>query len=103
RVILQAMQKDGFINKVKAWLEDPKQKTYDVFGMLINAFQVSFGGLGAEFKFQLDPKKYEQISPFEKYTAFFDYFDEALGMLLKAWCDKGTLVIFIDDLDRCLP
>ncbi len=103
RVILQAMQRDGFINKIKAWLDDPKQKTYDVFGMLINAFQVSFGGLGAEFKFQLDPKKYEQISPFEKYTAFFDYFDEALDMLLKTWCDKGTLVIFIDDLDRCLP
>ena len=103
RVILQAMGRDGFINKVKAWLDDPKQKSYDVFGMFINAFQVSFGGLGAEFKFQLDPKKHEQISPFEKYTAFFDHFDEAFDLLLKTWCGNGTLVVFIDDLDRCLP
>ncbi len=104
RVILQAMGRDGFINKIKAWMEDPKQKSYDVFGMFINAFGISFGGLGAEFKFQLDPKKHEQISPFEKYTAFFDYFDEAFSLLLKAWAGRdGKLVIFIDDLDRCLP
>jgi len=91
RVILQSMGRDGFINKVKAWLEDPKQKSYDVIGTFINAFQVSFGGLGAEFRLQLDPKKHEQISPFEKYTAFFDHFDEAFELLLKTWCDKGAI------------
>jgi len=104
RVILQAMGRDGFINKIKAWLDDPKQKSYDVFGMFINAFGISFGGLGAEFKFQLDPKKHEQISPFEKYTAFFDHFNDAFSFLLETWVSKdGILAIFIDDLDRCLP
>lgn len=104
RVILQAMRRDGFMNKLKAWIEDPKQSSYDVIAMFINAFEASFGGLGAEFKFKLDPKKHEQPSPFEKYTAFFDYFDEAFNALLKSWVgDDGVLVIFIDDLDRCLP
>lgn len=66
RVILQAMRRDGFMNKLKAWIEDPKQSSYDVIAMFINAFEASFGGLGAEFKFKLDPKKHEQPSPFEK-------------------------------------
>jgi hypothetical protein len=104
RVILQAMRHDGFMNKLKAWFEDPRQSSYDVMAMFINAFEASFGGLGAEFKFKLDPKKHEQPSPFEKYTAFFDYFDEAFNALLKSWVgDDGVLVVFIDDLDRCLP
>ena len=114
RVILHAMQRDGFINELKAWMEDPKQPSYDFLGMFLNAFQVSFGGLGAEFKFQLDPKKYETPSKFEEHTAFFDYFNEAFERLLAVWVhgkgnyaeieeSKGALVIFIDDLDRCLP
>lgn len=104
RVILQSMQRDGFMGQLKAWANDPQTKTYDMVAMFINAFELSFGGLGAEVKFNLDPKKYEQPSPFEKYTAFFDYFDEAFNTLLRSWTGKdGILVIFIDDLDRCLP
>lgn len=114
RGILLAMGRDGFISKIKAWMEDPKQPSYDIIGMFLNAFQVSFGGLGAEFKFQLDPKKYETPSKIEEHTAFFDYFSEAFERLLALWVhgkgdyaeieeSKGALVIFIDDLDRCLP
>lgn len=103
RVILQAMQRDGFINKIKAWFGDPNQPSYDVIAMLFNAFEVSFGGLGANFKLKLDPNKYQEISPIKQHTAFFDYFNEAFEALLKSWTDNGTLVIFIDDLDRCLP
>ncbi len=103
RVILQAMQKDGFINKVKAWFGDPNQPSYDVIAMLFNAFEVSFGGLGANFKLKLDPNKYQEISQIKQHTAFFDYFNEAFEALLKSWTNNGTLVIFIDDLDRCLP
>lgn len=104
RVILQSMQRDGLMGKLKAWLEDPRQTSYDVIAMFINAFEASFGGLGAEFKFKLDPKKHEQPSPFEKYAAFFDHFDDAFNALLKSWVgDDGVLVVFIDDLDRCLP
>jgi formylglycine-generating enzyme required for sulfatase activity len=114
RVILNAMQRDGFMNQLRAWLEDPHQPSYDLVGMLINAFEISFGGLGAAFKFKLDPAKYQEPSPFKQHTAFFDYFSEAFERLLALWVhgkgdfaeikeDKGALVIFIDDLDRCLP
>lgn len=99
RVILQAMQKDGLINKLKAELNDPTQKQYDFVAMFINAFEASFGGL----KFKLDMQKHAEASPFEKYAAFFDYFDEAFDVLLNTWLKNGTLVVFIDDLDRCLP
>lgn len=113
RVILQTMQRDGLINKFTAWLEDPSQPAYDL-SMFINAFEVSFGGLGAGLKFKLDPEKHKTPSRFEEYTAFFDYFDEAFGRLLNLWVydkaevsedalKKGALVIFIDDLDRCIP
>lgn len=113
RVILQTMQRDGLINKFTAWLEDPSQPAYDL-SMFINAFEVSFGGLGAGIKFKLDPEKHKTPSRFEEYTAFFDYFDEAFGRLLNLWVydkaevsedalKKGALVIFIDDLDRCIP
>jgi gamma-glutamyl hercynylcysteine S-oxide synthase len=114
RGILLAMGRDGFIGKLKVWMEDPKQPSYDLLGMFLSAFQVSFGGLGAEFKFQPDLKKYETPSKFEEHTAFFDYFSEAFERLLAVWVhgkgnyteideSKGALVIFIDDLDRCLP
>jgi formylglycine-generating enzyme required for sulfatase activity len=114
RVILHAMKRDGFINKLKAWMEDPAQPSYDVLAMLLNSFEISFGGLGAEFKLKPDPKKHEEPSPFKQHTAFFDYFNEAFERLLAVWVHgkgnyeeinekKGALVIFIDDLDRCLP
>jgi formylglycine-generating enzyme required for sulfatase activity len=113
RVILQTMQRDGLINKFTAWLEDPTQPTYDL-SMFINAFEVNFGGLGAGLKFKIDPEKHKTPSKFEQYMAFFDYFDEAFGRLLNLWVHdkvkvsedemkKGALVVFIDDLDRCLP
>ena len=114
RGILLAMGRDGFIGKLKKWTEDPTQPSYDLLGMFLSAFQASFGGLGAEFKFQPDLKKYETPSKFEEHTAFFDYFSEAFERLLAVWVhgkgnyaeideSKGALVIFIDDLDRCLP
>lgn len=99
RLILQAMQRDGLLNKLKAKLNNPTKKTYDVVAMFLNAFEASFGGL----RFKLDMEKHAEISPFEKYAALFDYFDEAFGKLLQAWVKEGALVIFIDDLDRCLP
>ncbi len=114
RVMLQAMREDGFINQLRAWWEDPKQPSYDSLAMFINAFEASFGGLGAEFKFKLDPKKHETPSKFEQYAAFFDTFDETFERLLALWVHgagdyrkinqaNGALVVFIDDLDRCLP
>lgn len=114
RVILMAMKRDGLFNRLKALAEDPQQPTYDLAGLFINAFQFKFGGLGAEVQVKFDPQKFEQESPFRSHTAFFDYFDEAFERLLALWVHgtpdvskmdetRGALVVFIDDLDRCLP
>jgi len=114
RVILQAMKKGRLMDKLNAWLEDPNQTSYDSVAMFINAFEVSFGGLGLGLKFKADPQKHSTPSRFEQHTAFFDYFNEAFERLLNLWVhDKvevseaeikdGALVVFIDDLDRCLP
>ena len=51
---------------------------------------------------------------FAEKTAMLDLFDEAFNRLMAAWVhrsldatkvepEKGVLVVFIDDLDRCLP
>jgi formylglycine-generating enzyme required for sulfatase activity len=114
RVILQAMKKDGLMDRLNAWLEDPNPSSYDLVAMFINSFEFSFGGLGLGVKFKADPQKHEAPSKFEQHTAFFDYFNEAFERLLALWVHnkgkveeinerKGALVIFIDDLDRCLP
>ncbi len=114
RVILAAMRRDGLFNKLKAAAEDPQQPKYDLLNLFLNAFQFKFGGLGAEVQVKFDPKKFEKESPFVSHTAFFDYFDEAFERLLALWVHgrgdfrkidetRGALVVFIDDLDRCLP
>jgi hypothetical protein len=38
RGILLAMGRDGFISKLKVWMEDPKQPSYDLLGMFLSAF-----------------------------------------------------------------
>jgi iron(II)-dependent oxidoreductase len=114
RVILDTMHKDGLFATIQAEWEDPQQPEYDWVGMFLNAFQLKFGGLGAEIGFKLDPKAYAQESPFKTHTAFFDHFSEAFVRLMAAWVHHtgkpskidektGALVVFIDDLDRCLP
>jgi formylglycine-generating enzyme required for sulfatase activity len=113
RVILGTMKKDGLKNKVKAIWEDPHQPKYDLLSMFVNAFQLKFGGLGTEFQIKLDPQGHKEESPFASHTAFFDHFDETFERLLATWVHgkdyekiqdkKGALVVFIDDLDRCLP
>lgn len=113
RVILETMKKDSLKNKVKAIWEDPTQPKYDLLSMFVNAFQLKFGGLGAEFQIKLDPHGHKEQSPFTSHIAFFDHFDETFERLLATWVhgkgyDKiqdreGAMVVFIDDLDRCLP
>ena len=114
RVILDTMHKDGLFATILEKWEDPEQPRYDWVGMFLNAFQLKFGGLGAGLEFKLDPKPYEQESPFKTHTAFFDHFSETFVRLMAAWVHHigkpskinektGALIIFIDDLDRCLP
>ncbi|GAB4502591.1 MAG: hypothetical protein Fur0035_21450 [Anaerolineales bacterium] len=109
RVMVQSMRKDGFLGKIKAGLEDPEQPGYDFPAMFLNSLKLDFGVVGLQF----DPKKHEEISPIKSHSAFFDYFDEAFQRLLALWVHgapektidekRGALVVFIDDLDRCMP
>jgi formylglycine-generating enzyme required for sulfatase activity len=115
RKILQEMQSGGLKDKFKAVLGGEEvAPEYDFVEMFINAFQFKFGGLGAELQVKFDPQKHRSESPFKTHTAFFDYFDTAFENLLALWVhgkdrypkindEGGALVIFIDDLDRCLP
>jgi hypothetical protein len=50
------MKKDRLMDKLNAWFEDPNQPSYDSVEMFINAFEISFGGLGLGVKFKADPK-----------------------------------------------
>ena len=70
--------------------------------------------VGANFEVSFDIEKYKEETPFAKKPAFFDYFDAALEELIARWVhdtgnfrqideQKGALVIFVNDLDRCLP
>ncbi|NCP86496.1 MAG: hypothetical protein CO094_02975 [Anaerolineae bacterium CG_4_9_14_3_um_filter_57_17] len=109
RVIVQAMKKERFLTKIRVGLEDPEQPGYDFPAMFLNSLKVDFGVLGLQF----DPQKHKDISPIKSHSAFFDHFDEAFERLLALWVHgaperkidekRGALVIFIDDLDRCMP
>lgn len=110
RVILNTMDAGNLREKFwKEWI-DPIQPGYDFVAMFLNAFKLKFGGV----EVQLDPDKYKVETEFQTHAAFFDYFDEAFEMLLARWVHnqgdyrqidekRGALVVFIDDLDRCLP
>jgi formylglycine-generating enzyme required for sulfatase activity len=78
--------------------------------MFLNAFKLKFGWLDIQF----DPEKYSRESPFKSHVSFFDHFEEAFERLIARWVhgkgnyhriqeEQGALVIFVDDLDRCLP
>lgn len=109
RAILHSMKKGNFLEKLKAGMEDPEKPGYDFPAMFLNALKVDFGVVGLQFA----PKDYTIESPLKSKAAFFDYFDETFERLLALWVHgaplkkideaKGALVVFIDDLDRCLP
>jgi len=109
RVIVKSMKKGKFLEKLNAVLEDPEQPSYDFPAMFLNSLKLDFGVIGI----QVDPSKFQEVSPIKSHTAFFDHFDESFERLLALWVhgkpekeideQRGALVIFIDDLDRCLP
>lgn len=108
RVILAEMQKDGFWK----WLQAQKEKEEFQWVNFLGDALIQFASAGT-----YKPKigDYMVETPLKQASAFFDYFDEALTRLLATWVtgkpgkdgemdgQRGALVVFVDDLDRCLP
>jgi len=113
RAIIIEMERDGYLYKLRAELEKREEKT-DWLPGLLNAM-VNFTATAAT-KIPADLKldRLRQETPLKSATSFFDYFDESFSRLLACWTSgllvgkpeideyKGVLVVFIDDLDRCL-
>ncbi|GAB4422505.1 MAG: hypothetical protein Kow002_11910 [Anaerolineales bacterium] len=109
RVIVQAMYADDFISKGAAAILDPLKDRRDVIDTVLRWFSIDtpFGSI--------NPNTGEaKTPPLAEKTAVLDLFDEAFDRLMAAWVHrktdvkkidetKGVLVVFIDDLDRCLP
>jgi iron(II)-dependent oxidoreductase len=111
RVIVAEMQKGSFWQKVKTEFAKPKNEEVRWLGLLLHGL-TKFASAGA---YELNLRDFKDDTPFKEAPAFFDYFDDSLNRLLASWVDgkiltskqidekHGALVIFIDDLDRCLP
>ncbi len=111
RVIVLEMQASGFWDQIKAELAKPKKTEVKWLGLLLNAL-THFASAGS---YDVNLSDYEVDTPLKAAAAFFDYFDVSLNRLLASWISghivgnpainerDGVLVVFIDDLDRCLP
>lgn len=110
RVILATMASGGLGDKFWSKVLDKSYPRRDVIATFLSFFSFKVDETGVEF----DLNKFKTESPFAQNTAFFDFFDDALDELLARWVhdtgdpkkideSQGALVIFIDDLDRCLP
>ncbi len=109
RVIVQAMADDSTVHKVIGKLLDPRYPRRDVVNTVLGWFTIQVPGL----EIKLDTGE-PQPTVFTEKTALLDQFDEAFDRLMAAWVHhkldmkkidpkQGVLVVFIDDLDRCLP
>lgn len=109
RRIVQTMADDSHVKvAIRARLLDPTYPRRDVLNTVLSWFAIKTP-LG-EFKPNTGQP---QPTPFSQHAALLDLFDNAFNNLLTAWVhhkagrelnpQKGVLVVFIDDLDRCLP
>ena len=110
RVILATMAGGGLGDKFWSQVLDKSYPRRDVIATFLSFFSLKATETGVEF----DIDKFKTETPFAQNTAFFDFFNDALAELLARWVhdtadpkkideSKGALVIFVDDLDRCLP
>ena len=109
--ILSQMRRDGFIHELYAELARPDQPRMKVAEAVISTLSQVFT-LG---QVEIDLTKFQTESRFKTHMAFLDEFQEVFDRLLRwyvvrDWGDerevddqKGVLVVFVDDLDRCLP
>lgn len=111
RAIVNRMKEEGFIERVKAALSGPKKEEIKWVGVVLNALT----GYASAGTYGLNLEEFRVDTEFKTASAFFDYFDASLTRLIASWVhgdvffagppdeEKGIMVIFIDDLDRCLP
>ena len=110
RVILNTMAEQDLSGKFWSKILDQTHPRYDVVATFLNMFKLKFGGV----EVGVDLNKYKTETPFATHSAFFDFFDQALETLLARWVHdqssseqidetRGVMVVFVDDLDRCLP
>lgn len=109
--ILSQMRRDGFIHELYAELARPDKPRMKVAEAVISTLSQVFT-LG---QMEIDLTKFQTESRFKTHMAFLDEFQEVFDRLLRwyvvrDWKDErdvddqeGVLVIFVDDLDRCLP
>jgi hypothetical protein len=111
RVIVVEMQASGFWQRIQAELNGPKKTELQWLDALIQPLTKFVSGGTYELKL----KDVRIDTPLKSAAAFFDYFDASLSRLLASWVggrivgsqeideQQGVLVVFVDDLDRCLP
>jgi hypothetical protein len=109
--ILNQMRRDGFIHELYAELARPDQPRMKVAEAVISTLSQVFT-LG---QVDIDLTKFQTESRFKTHMAFLDEFQEVFDRLVRwyvvrDWKDErevndqeGVLVVFVDDLDRCLP
>ena len=109
RVIVQTMFTDDLISKGAAALLEPFTDRRNVIDTVLGWFSIKVGNANIGLNTG-QPQK----TPFAEKSAMLDLFDQAFDRLMAAWVhhkldadkidqEKGVLVVFIDDLDRCLP
>ncbi|MBI5054182.1 MAG: SUMF1/EgtB/PvdO family nonheme iron enzyme, partial [Chloroflexi bacterium] len=109
RVVVQTMVQDEFIVKSLGKILDPFRARRDVINTVFSWFAIK----APFFEIKLNTGAAVE-TPFSKKIAFLDQFSAAFDRLLAAWAHhsltakkvdatQGVIVVFIDDLDRCLP
>jgi iron(II)-dependent oxidoreductase len=104
--ILREMRRDGFINRLYASMSDPKQPGVRLPEAVLSTLTRVF----TAGQIDIDLTAFYTESRFKTNLAFLDEFQIFFDRLLNWYVGReegedkeGVLVVFIDDLDRCLP
>lgn len=109
--VLRQMRRDGAMQALYAALADPKQPQLKISEAVLSTLTRVF----TAGQIDIDLTAFQTESRFKANLAFLDEFMEVFDRLLRWYVardhtaegefddSKGVLVIFVDDLDRCLP
>ena len=96
--ILKSMRKSGFLRDAWANKSYGKNKQLEQPG-----FDNVNGNGNVLSEVDIDPAAYQTFNSMEGNGFFRDDFQDTLELLIKEYVAEGRLVIFIDELDRCVP